>query len=225
MDNIFTFFGVISHNHSWIFLSHMLLTAGIVIFVANRAVKSMRLVPTGLQNLMEVYLSGVLSMGKDTIGKEDAKVYLPLIATLGLFVVIANLIGIIPGFESPSSNLNFTLALAIAIFVYYNYEGIRRNGFLKYFSHFSGPVWWLSWLMFPIEIISHISRIISLSFRLFGNIKGDDLFLAVVLMLAPWFAPLPAFALLTFSAFLQAFIIMILTYVYLAGAVHISEDH
>ncbi|HIC10514.1 MAG TPA: F0F1 ATP synthase subunit A [Campylobacterales bacterium] len=225
MDNIFTFFGVISHNHSWIFLSHMLLTAGIVIFVANRAVKSMRLVPTGLQNLMEVYLSGVLSMGKDTIGKEDAKVYLPLIATLGLFVVIANLIGIIPGFESPSSNLNFTLALAIAIFVYYNYEGIRRNGFLKYFSHFSGPVWWLSWLMFPIEIISHISRIVSLSFRLFGNIKGDDLFLAVVLMLAPWFAPLPAFALLTFSAFLQAFIIMILTYVYLAGAVHISEDH
>lgn len=225
MDNIFTFFGVISHNHSWIFLSHMLLTAGIVIFIANRAVKSMRLVPTGLQNLMEVYLSGVLSMGKDTIGKEDAKVYLPLIATLGLFVVVANLIGIIPGFESPSSNLNFTLALAIAIFVYYNYEGIRRNGFLKYFSHFSGPVWWLSWLMFPIEIISHISRIVSLSFRLFGNIKGDDLFLAVVLMLAPWFAPLPAFALLTFSAFLQAFIIMILTYVYLAGAVHISEDH
>ncbi|HIO70805.1 MAG TPA: F0F1 ATP synthase subunit A, partial [Campylobacterales bacterium] len=200
-------------------------TAGIVIFVANRAVKSMRLVPTGLQNLMEVYLSGVLSMGKDTIGKEDAKVYLPLVATLGLFVVVANLIGIIPGFESPSSNLNFTLALAIAIFVYYNYEGIRRNGFLKYFSHFSGPVWWLSWLMFPIEIISHISRIVSLSFRLFGNIKGDDLFLAVVLMLAPWFAPLPAFALLTFSAFLQAFIIMILTYVYLAGAVHISEDH
>ena len=225
MDNIFTFFGVISHNHSWIFLSHMLLTAGIVVFIANRAVKSMRLVPTGLQNLMEVYLSGVLSMGKDTIGKEDAKVYLPLIATLGLFVVVANLIGIIPGFESPSSNLNFTLALAIAIFVYYNYEGIRRNGFLKYFSHFSGPVWWLSWLMFPIEIISHISRIVSLSFRLFGNIKGDDLFLAVVLMLAPWFAPLPAFALLTFSAFLQAFIIMILTYVYLAGAVHISEDH
>ncbi len=225
MDNIFTFFGVISHNHSWIFLSHMLLTAGIVIFIANRAVKSMRLVPTGLQNLMEVYLSGVLSMGKDTIGKEDAKVYLPLIATLGLFVVVANLIGIIPGFESPSSNLNFTLALAIAIFVYYNYEGIRRNGFLKYFSHFSGPVWWLSWLMFPIEIISHVSRIVSLSFRLFGNMKGDDLFLAVVLMLAPWFAPLPAFALLTFSAFLQAFIIMILTYVYLAGAVHISEDH
>ena len=121
--------------------------------------------------------------------------------------------------------LDFTLALAIAIFVYYNYEGIRRNGVIKYFAHFTGPVIWLAWLMFPIEIISHISRIISLSFRLFGNIKGDDLFLAVILMLAPWIAPLPAFALLTFSALLQAFIIMILTYVYLAGAVHISEEH
>lgn len=225
MNELFTFFGLVSHNHYWMFLTHMLLATGIVILMASMTVKSMRLIPTGIQNSMEAFLGGVLAMGRDTIGKEDAKRYLPLVATLGLFVVVANLIGIIPGFESPSSMLDFTLALAIAIFVYYNYEGIRRNGVVKYFSHFSGPVWWLAWLMFPIEIISHISRIISLSFRLFGNIKGDDLFLAVVLMLAPWFAPLPAFALLTFSAFLQAFIIMILTYVYLAGAVHISEDH
>jgi F-type H+-transporting ATPase subunit a len=203
----------------------MLLVTLIIVTLAVLTVKSMRLVPVGVQNMMEAYLHGVLSMGRETIGKEDARKYIPLIATLGLFVFFANFIGIIPGFEAPSSMLDFTLALAIAIFVYYNYEGIRRNGFVKYFRHFLGPVWWLSWLMFPIEIISHISRIISLSFRLFGNIKGDDLFLAVVLMLAPWVAPLPAFALLTFSAVLQSFIIMILTYVYLAGAVHISNDH
>ncbi len=225
MHELFTFAGLISHNHSWIYLSHMLLVAMIVMIMANITIKSMRLVPVGVQNLMEAYLIGVLSMGRETIGKDDAKKYLPLVATLGLFVFFANLIGIIPGFEAPSSMLDFTLALAITIFVYYNYEGIKRNGFAKYFGHFSGPVWWLSWLMFPIEIISHISRIISLSFRLFGNIKGDDLFLAVVLMLAPWIAPLPAFALLAFSAILQAFIIMILTYVYLAGAVHISDSH
>jgi len=88
-----------------------------------------------------------------------------------------------------------------------------------------GPVKLLAPLMFPIEIVSHFSRIISLSFRLFGNIKGEDIFLAVVLMLAPWVAPLPAYALLTFSALLQTFIFMILTYVYLAGAVLISEEH
>jgi F-type H+-transporting ATPase subunit a len=224
-DRLFTILGSINHNHAWVYLSHMVLVAGIVVFLAHKTMSSVRKIPVGMQNAMEAFLDGVLAMGKDTIGKEDAKRYLPLIATLGLFVVIANVIGIIPGFEAPSSMLDFTLALAIAIFVYYNYEGIRRNGAIKYFAHFSGPVIWLAWLMFPIEIISHISRIISLSFRLFGNIKGDDLFLAVILMLAPWIAPLPAFALLTFSALLQAFIIMILTYVYLAGAVHISEEH
>ena len=88
-----------------------------------------------------------------------------------------------------------------------------------------GPLKILAPLMFPIEIVSHLSRIISLSFRLFGNIKGDDLFVAVLLLLAPWVAPLPGFALMTFSAILQTFIFMILTYVYLAGAVLISDEH
>ena len=88
-----------------------------------------------------------------------------------------------------------------------------------------GPVPALAPLMFPIEILSHLSRIVSLSFRLFGNIKGDDLFLAVLLMLVPFFAPLPAYALLTFFAVLQTFIFMILTYVYLAGATLVDEDH
>jgi F-type H+-transporting ATPase subunit a len=88
-----------------------------------------------------------------------------------------------------------------------------------------GPVWWLAWLMFPIEIVSHISRIISLSFRLFGNVKGDDMFLMVLLMLAPWILPIVPFALLSFMAFLQAFIFMMLTYVYLGGAVLLSDDH
>jgi F-type H+-transporting ATPase subunit a len=202
----------------------MILVAIIMLVIAKVATSSMRIVPTGLQNVAETYLSGVMAMGKDVVGEDYAKKYFPLVATIGMFVFLANAIGIIPGFESPSSSLNFTLALALTVFVYYNFEGIRKNGVVKYFKHFAGPVWWLSWLMFPIEIVSHISRVISLSFRLFGNIKGDDLFLMVLLMLAPWIAPLPAFALLTFMALLQAFIFMMLTYVYLAGAVHI-DDH
>jgi len=223
MNEIFTFLGVIDHSHGFIYLSHMLLVAILLIALAKVSTRKVQ-VPTGVQNVVETYLAGVLAMGKDVIGEKDAKKYLPLIATIGLFVVLANVIGIVPGFESPSGSLNFTLALALSVFVYYNFEGIRRNGVIKYFKHFMGPVWWLSWLMFPIEIVSHISRIISLSFRLFGNIRGDDLFLGVLLMLAPLVAPLPAFALLTFMAFLQAFIFMMLTYVYLAGAVHI-DDH
>jgi F-type H+-transporting ATPase subunit a len=225
MGDLFTFFGLVSHDHAFIFMTHMLLAAAIVLLLAKMATSNLRVVPTGVQNLMEAYLGGVLAMGADVMGKEEARRYLPLVATIGLFVGIANLIGIVPGFESPSAFLDFTLALALVVFVYYNFEGIRRNGVIDYFKHFMGPVWWLAWLMFPIEIVSHISRIISLSFRLFGNVKGDDMFLMVLLMLAPWLLPMIPFALLTFMAFLQAFIFMMLTYVYLGGAVLLHEEH
>ncbi|MDD2369987.1 MAG: F0F1 ATP synthase subunit A [Sulfuricurvum sp.] len=225
MGELFTFFGLISHEHTFIFLTHMLLTAAIVLVIAKMATSNLRLVPTGTQNVMEAYLSGVLAMGADVMGKAEARRYLPLVATIGLFVGIANVIGVLPGFEAPSAFLDFTLALALVVFVYYNFEGIRRNGIISYFKHFMGPVWWLAWLMFPIEIVSHISRIISLSFRLFGNVKGDDMFLMVLLMLAPWILPIVPFALLTFMAFLQAFIFMMLTYVYLGGAVLLHDEH
>ncbi len=225
MGELFTFFGLYSHDHSFIFLTHMLLAAGIVLLIARMATSNMRLVPTGAQNVMEAYLGGVLAMGADVMGRTEARRYLPLVATIGLFVAVANIIGVIPGFEAPSAFLDFTLALALVVFTYYNFEGIRRNGLISYFKHFMGPVWWLAWLMFPIEIVSHISRIISLSFRLFGNVKGDDMFLMVILMLAPWFLPMIPFALLSFMAVLQAFIFMMLTYVYLGGAVLLSDDH
>jgi F-type H+-transporting ATPase subunit a len=224
MGELFTFFGLISENHNFLFITHMLLSAFIAIFLAKVAMSNLQLVPRGTQNLMEAYLNGVLEMGIDVMGKAHARKYLALVATIGLFVGIANLIGIIPGFEAPSSSLNMTLTLALTVFVYYNYVGIKTHGVIKYFKHFTGPVWWLAWLMFPVEIVSHFSRIISLSFRLMGNIKGDDMFLAVILMLVPWILPLIPFALLTFGAFLQAFIFMMLTYVYLAGAI-IVEEH
>jgi F-type H+-transporting ATPase subunit a len=225
MGELFTFFGLFNADHTFIYLTHMLLAAAIVLLFAKMATTNMRLVPTGCQNVMEAYLGGVLAMGADVMGKAEARRYLPLVATIGLFVGIANVIGVIPGFEAPSAFLDFTLALALVVFTYYNFEGIRRNGLITYFKHFMGPVWWLAWLMFPIEIVSHISRIISLSFRLFGNVKGDDMFLMVILMLAPWLLPMIPFALLTFMAFLQAFIFMMLTYVYLGGAVLLSDDH
>jgi len=224
MGELFTFFGLISHSKEFIYTTHMLLAAGIAIMIAKMAMSNLRLVPSGTQNVMEAYLSGVLKMGTDTMGKDEARRYFPLVATIGLFVGIANLIGVIPGFEAPTAFLEFAFTLALAVFVYYNFEGIRRNGVIKYFKHFLGPVWWLYWLMFPIEIVSHFSRLVSLSFRLFGNVKGDDMFLMVILMLAPWVLPMIPFALLTFMAFLQAFIFMMLTYVYLTGAV-VMEDH
>ncbi|NPA50221.1 MAG: F0F1 ATP synthase subunit A [Epsilonproteobacteria bacterium] len=226
MEGVFTYIGaLVGHNEHLVLVGHLLIVAALSLWVATKATKHLTAVPKGLQNVMEAYLNGVIAMGKDVIGEKLARKYLPLVATIGIFVFFSNVLGIIPGFESPTSNINVTLTLAIIVFVYYNYEGIKKQGLVHYFAHFAGPVKWLSPLMFPIEIVSHISRIISLSFRLFGNIKGDDLFLWVLLMLVPWIVPLPGYVLLTFSALLQTFIFMILTYVYLAGAVALEEEH
>lgn len=225
MEGVFTYLGAIFGHGQMMFVAHLALVAIIIIAIAKMATKSLSAVPTGTQNVMEAYLGGAIAMGKDVIGEELARKYLPLVAAVGLFVFVSNVIGIIPGFEAPTSNINITLPLALLVFFYYNYEGIKKNGIVKYFAHFAGPVKILAPLMFPIEIVSHISRIISLSFRLFGNIKGDDLFLWVLLMLVPFVAPLPAYLLLTFSALLQTFVFMILIYVYLAGAVAIEDDH
>lgn len=223
MKDLFLFTGLISNNHDWIFISHIIIVAMIILFFAFVATRSMRLVPRGAQNIIEAYLSGVKSMGNDTVGSENVRKYLPLIATIGFYVFVSNMIGIIPGFEAPSSNINMTLSLAIVVFFYYNFEGIRKNGFINYFKHFLGPNIWLSPLMFPVELLSHMSRLVSLSFRLFGNIKGDDLFLMVVLFLAPVLLPVLPFGILLFMGVLQTFIFMILTYVYISGAILIEE--
>ena len=224
---LFTFLGTIGgHGQEWIILSHYVLVIGIIFLIARAATRKLQLVPTGAQNVMETFVGGIITMGADTMGEKNARVYMPLIASLAIVIFVSNMIGVIPGFEAPTSNINFTLSLALIVFVYYNYVGIQKNGFVNYFKHFMGPMPILAPLMFPIEIISHISRIISLSFRLFGSIRGDDMFLMVLLMLVPWLLPLPGFFLLTAFGFLQAFIFSILTYVYIAGSVMMyEEDH
>jgi F-type H+-transporting ATPase subunit a len=239
MEGIFTYVGGIFNLHhdnpdhvAILMAIHLIMVAVIMLLIAKMATKSLRAVPTGTQNVVETYLSGVISMGVDVVGEENARKYLPLVATIGLFVLVSNLIGIIPGFESPTSNINVTLVLALLVFVYYNYEGIKKQGaftYVKNFVHLGDmhPVakFSMSLLMYPIELVSHLSRIVSLSFRLFGNIKGDDLFLWVLLMLVPWLIPITPLILLTFMAFLQTFVFMILTYVYLAGAIAVDDAH
>ena len=222
---LFTFLGTIGgHGQEWIILSHFVLVIGIIFLISRMATRKLQLVPTGSQNVMETFVGGIISMGADTMGEKNARTYMPLIGSLALVIFVSNMIGVIPGFEAPTSNINFTLSLALIVFTYYNYLGIKKNGFVNYFKHFMGPMPILAPLMFPIEIISHLSRIVSLSFRLFGSIRGDDMFLMVLLMLVPWLLPLPGFFLLTAFGFLQAFIFSILTYVYIAGSVMMEHD-
>ncbi|PAF50453.1 F0F1 ATP synthase subunit A [Helicobacter sp. 13S00477-4] len=221
---LFTFASLINPDHDFIISFYTILCAIITIAVSKIATKKMQVIPSGIQNLYESAISGMLLMAKDIIGEKLARKYFPLAGTIGILVFFCNMIGIIPGFEAPTSSWSFTLVLALIVFFYYHFEGIRTQGLFHYFAHFMGPVKWLAPLMFPIEIISHFSRIISLSFRLFGNIKGDDMFLLVMLMLVPWIVPIAPFIILLFMGILQAFVFMILTYVYLAGAVLVENQ-
>ena len=223
-DRIWLIFGFLGHDPYVQLIVHTLIAAILSVAVAKLATKNLQLVPSGCQNVMEAVVSGILYIGKDVADEQVARKYLTLAGSLAVFIFMGNFIGIIPGFESPTGNVNLTLTLALIVFLYYHFEGIRAQGLGHYIAHFAGPVKWLAPLMFPVEILSHFSRIISLAFRLFGNIKGDDLFLLVLLMLAPWVFPLAGYALLTFSAFLQAFVFMVLTYVYLYGAVTGHEE-
>jgi F-type H+-transporting ATPase subunit a len=224
-ERLFTFLGVVLGHGDVSVVAHLILTAVIVLMIAKAATRKIQLVPTGTQNVMEAYLQGVVSIGVDSMGEKNARIFMPLIATLGLVIVVANMMGIVPGFHSVTANINFTLSLAIMVFVYYNYLGFKENGAKKYLGHMMGPVPALAPLMFPIEVISHLSRVVSLSFRLFGSVRGDEMFLMVLLMLVPWLlAPLAGFFMLFAFGILQAFIFMILTYVYIAGSVMMAEE-
>ncbi len=178
------------------------------------------------QVLLEAYLGFVRQLLLENIGKEGLK-YVPLVAALGIFIFFGNLFTLIPGFDSPTANLNTTLALGLIVFLYYNWEGIRKHG-VNYIKHFLGPIPWLAPFFFVIEIISHIARPITLALRLFANMRGGMLILAVVtallisnfitLVISPpilWFLIL----IKILAIFIQTFVFMILTVIYLAGAV------
>jgi F-type H+-transporting ATPase subunit a len=177
--------------------------------------------PGNIQQLLEVCVEFLNSQLEEIIG-HGGKKYLPMIGTIGLFILIMNLMGLIPGFMPPSSQMSVTAGCALVVFLYYNYLGIKKQGW-RYFKQFAGPVWWLSFLMIPIEIISHLARPFSLTVRLFANIYGEELIIAVFFVLLPFVLPLPIMALAIFTSFLQAFIFMVLTMVYISGAV--SEEH
>lgn len=179
--------------------------------------------PGRLQMLMEAVVEFLQQQLEDNIGHAGHK-YLKLIGTLAIFILFSNLIGLIPGLAAPTSNINVPAGCAITVFLYYNFQGIRSQGLLRYLKHFAGPVWWLAPLMVPIEIISHLARPFSLTVRLFANIFAEELLIVVFFGLIPLLLPLPFMAFAIFGGFLQTFIFITLTQVYLAGAVA-TEEH
>jgi len=149
---IFHLPGIPDHvTYTWLV---MIILAG----VAFMATRRLELVPRGAQNAMEVVLEQIQGMIDDVMGPQG-RPYLPFIATLGLFILTANLMSLVPGLAGPTTNLNTTAACALVVFFAYHAIGLRRQGVVTYIKHFMGPVWWLAPLMMPIEIISHLARV------------------------------------------------------------------
>jgi F-type H+-transporting ATPase subunit a len=183
--------------------------------------------PGNLQQSFELLHEGLSSFMRDIIGR-SADRYFPLIGSLFIFIWFSNLLGLVPGFMSPTSNINVTAGLGIIVFLYYNAQGIQEHGFLKYMAHFAGPSLLIAPLLFVIEIISHMARPFSLSVRLFGNIFAEELIIGTLNRLFPFVISIPVMALALFAGTLQAFIFVVLTMVYLGGAVehtHAEEVH
>jgi len=134
----------------------------------------------------------------------------------------------VPGLMAPTSSINVTLGCALTIWVYYHYQGVRENGIAKYIAHFWAPPgapWWIGFIMFPIELISHTSRVMSLSLRLFGNIFGEELVILILFSIVPFIVPLPMMILGLITGGLQAFIFVLLSIIYLQGAVAVEHEH
>jgi len=209
------------HEHHLVVVCYTWFVMGVLALFSVLATRRMNILPGGFQNVMEVIIEGFDNLLVETMGPEGRK-FFPLIATLGLYILTSNLIGLIPGFESPTANLNTTASMALVVFVMTHVVGIRIHG-IKYVKHFLGPIWWLAPLMLVLELISHFARIISLSVRLFGNIMGEDKVLAVVVLLVPFLVPLPVFVLMIFTSFIQTIVFMLLAMMYIAGAM--AEAH
>jgi F-type H+-transporting ATPase subunit a len=179
--------------------------------------------PGRLQQAFELFVEFLDEQLESNIGHEGHK-YLGIVGTFAVFLISCNLIGLIPGFMSPTSNVNVPAGCAVVVFLYYQFQGLRKQGLVNYVKHFMGPVWWLAPLMLVIELISHFARPVTLMIRLFANIMAEELVIVIFFGLFPLIVPLPFMAFAIFGGLLQAFIFCTLMMVYLGGAVA-TEEH
>jgi F-type H+-transporting ATPase subunit a len=178
--------------------------------------------PGKFQQLMETVVEFVHNLAEEIIG-HGAMRYVPLLGTLGIFIVICNVFGLIPTLETPTGHIEVTLGCAVSAFIYYNYEGFHRLGFMGYLKTFWGPIWWLGFLLFPVELISNLFRLLSLSVRLYANMFAGKLLEQVFGAMLPVVLPATMMALHVFVSLIQAYIFVLLPAVYISLAV--SEEH
>jgi len=202
-------------THSW-FIMIVMIAAGILL------TRSVKLLPEKSQSFLEYTIGSLEDFMVDITGPEG-RAFFPFIATIFLYICLCNLIGLVPGFISPTADPNTALSLALCTFVYTHIIGIKYHG-IKYVKHFLGPVWYIIPIMLPIEIIGHLARVMSLTVRLFGNIFGKEKMLGILFgLFGLYLAPLPIMFLGILVSFVQALVFMLLATVYFAGAM--EEAH
>ncbi|HEX7723149.1 MAG TPA: F0F1 ATP synthase subunit A, partial [Pyrinomonadaceae bacterium] len=183
--------------------------------------------PSQGQQTLEVGVLAVRSMLEDIVGPHGLQ-FFPVVMTFAVLILISNLMGLFPLFLSPTSATSVTFALGISSFLYYNAIGIKENGLFGHLKHFAGPVWWIAWLIFPIELISNLIRPFSLGIRLFGNMFADEKVMDTVSHLAPgktyWLVPVVLMPLSVFVAFIQTFVFILLSQLYLSEVSHAPHD-
>ncbi|MFH2012628.1 MAG: F0F1 ATP synthase subunit A [Pseudomonadota bacterium] len=216
----------LGHEHDALAVYHgiiVFLVITVLVLIAYKG-KADNLIPEGrasIRNVLEVLVEGILGLLENTLGHEGKR-FLPLIGTLAIFILFCNLLGLVPGFLPPTDNINTTAACGLTVFFYYQYVGIRKHGW-KYIKQFIGPFWPIAPIMFPIEVISHLARPLSLSLRLFGNITGDHLVLVIFSGLIPLLVPIFALGLGIFVSVIQSLVFILLSMMYISGA--LAEEH
>ena len=214
---LFEAVGLGSFAHHYPHVVYSWVVMAILIIAGALAAKTVRLVPGKGQNFFEIVVGGIEDF-MVTVTGEEGRWLLPIAGTVFLYILTCNLIGLVPGFFPPTASLNTTLSCALVVVVFTHIIGVKYHG-AAYIKHFMGPVWWMVPIIMPIEIIGHLARILSLSFRLFGNMMGHELVLFILFMLAgAFFAPLPIMALGIFVAMVQAFVFFLLSIMYFTGA-------
>jgi F-type H+-transporting ATPase subunit a len=222
LPKVFELFGLGHFAQAYPHVVYSWLVLLLLILLAYFGTRRIALVPGKAQNFFEVVISGMEEFMVDVTG-EEGRWFFPLVGTIFLYIVTCNLIGLIPGFFPPTASINTTLSCALVSFAFTHFVGVKYHG-AKYIKHFLGPIWWMIPIIFPIEVIGHLARIMSLSFRLFGNMMGHELVLMILFMLAgAFFAPLPIMVMGIFVAFVQAFVFFLLSIMYFTGAM--EEAH
>ncbi|MBI9075801.1 MAG: F0F1 ATP synthase subunit A [Desulfatibacillum sp.] len=214
---LFDLVGLGQFGHSYHHVVFSWVAMAILILLGLLAAKTINMIPGKAQNVLEVIVGGLEDFMVGVVG-EEGRWFLPLAATLFLYILVCNLMGLLPGFFPPTANVNTPLSCAIVVFCFTHFLGIKHHG-VKYVKHFMGPILALTPLFLILEIISHFARVLSLTFRLFGNMMGHELVLMILFMLAGAFlAPLPIMAMGILVAVVQAFVFFMLSIMYFSGS-------